>query len=124
MPPLRSGSAKLISEWAQRNPKEKWCIEQATKVGIPSPRVLSVGVDNETAYMIHSFVIGDNGVESSVSKLYAWRQLGEYANLISSIPVEGYGEKLLDPVQGVFFSPPHEGSDGSWQGIYNIILIV
>ena len=83
--------------------KEKWCIEQATKVGIPSPRVLSVGVDNETAYMIQSFVIGDNGVESSVSKLYAWRQLGEYANLISSIPVEGYGEKLLDPVQGVFF---------------------
>lgn len=30
--------------------------------------------------------------------------------------MKGYGENLIDPVQGEFQSPPHAGSDGTWQG--------
>ncbi|MDQ6422779.1 aminoglycoside phosphotransferase family protein [Paenibacillus sp. LHD-117] len=102
--------------------KEKWCIEQAAAVGIPGPEVLSVGMVDETAYMIQTFIHGDNGVDSKVPKSDVWRQLGEYAKLIHSIQVKGYGENLIDPEHGEFQSPSHAGSDGSWQGYvqYNI----
>jgi aminoglycoside phosphotransferase (APT) family kinase protein len=96
--------------------KEKWCIEQAAAVGIPGPEVLSIGIVDETAYMIQAFVEGDNGLDSIVPKSNVWRKLGEYAKLIHSIQVKGYGENLIDPVHGEFQSPPHAGSDGSWQG--------
>mgnify|MGYP001160559203 CR=1 FL=1 len=102
--------------------KEKWCIEQAAAVGIPGPEVLSVGIVDEIAFMIQAFVEGDNGLDSKVPRTAVWRKLGEYAKLIHSIPVKGYGEYLVDPVHGKFQSPPHAGSDGSWHGYvqYNI----
>ncbi|MGM0883187.1 MAG: phosphotransferase [Bacillota bacterium] len=102
--------------------KEKWCIEQAAAVGIPGPEVLSIGIVDETAYMIQTFIDGNNGLESTVPRSYIWRQLGEYARHIHSIQVKGYGDNLIDPVHGEFQSPSHAGSDGSWQGYvqYNI----
>ncbi|SFF26170.1 Phosphotransferase enzyme family protein [Paenibacillus algorifonticola] len=102
--------------------KEKWCIEQAAAVGIPGPEVLSIGIVDETAYMIQTFIHGDNGLDSTVLKSDVWRQLGEYAKLIHSIQVKGFGGNLIDPAHGVFQSPSHAGSDGSWQGYvqYNI----
>ena len=48
--------------------KEKWCIEQAAAIGIPGPEVLTIGVIDETAYMIQAFVEGDNGADSTVLK--------------------------------------------------------
>ncbi|WNS43850.1 phosphotransferase [Paenibacillus sp. MMS20-IR301] len=102
--------------------KENWCISQAAAAGIPGPEVLSIGIAEETAYMIQEFVEGDNGQDSTVSKSAIWRQLGGYSRLIHSIPVKGYGEHLIDPLHGEFHSPAHPGSDGSWQGYvqYNI----
>jgi aminoglycoside phosphotransferase (APT) family kinase protein len=102
--------------------KEKWCIEQAAAVCIPGPEVLSIGIVDETAYMIQAFVEGDNGLDSTVPKSDVWRKLGEYARLIHSIQVKGYGGNLIDPVHGELQSPSHAGSDGSWQGYvqYNI----
>lgn len=102
--------------------KEKWCIEQAAAVGVPGPEVLSIGVVDETAYMIQAFVEGDNGLECTVPKPGVWRKLGEYVKLIHSIQVKGYGGDLIDTVHGEFQSPSHAGSDGSWQGYvqYNI----
>lgn len=102
--------------------KEKWCIEQAAAIGIPGPEVLSIGIVDETAYMIQGFVDGDNGLESTVPKSDIWRQLGKYAKRIHSIQVKGYGENLIDPESGEFHSPSHAGSDGSWLGYlqYNI----
>ncbi|MBD3919196.1 aminoglycoside phosphotransferase family protein [Paenibacillus sp. PR3] len=97
--------------------KEQWCIEQAASAGIPGPRVLSVGICEDTAYMIQSFVEGENGLDSGVlSRTETWRQLGRYAKMIHAIPVKGYGENLVNPEQGEWVSPPHPGSDGSWQG--------
>jgi len=102
--------------------KEKWCIEQAAAIGIPGPEVMSVGIVDDTAYMIQAYVDGDNGLDSTVSRSDVWRQLGQYAKRIHAIPVKGYGENLIDPVHGEFHSPPHAGSDGSWLGYvqYNI----
>ncbi|WP_307544566.1 phosphotransferase family protein [Paenibacillus sp. V4I5] len=72
--------------------------------------------------MIQSFIDDDNGLDSTVLKSDVWRQLGEYAKLIHSIQVKGFGENLIDPNNGEFQSPSHAGSDGSWQGYvqYNI----
>ncbi|NBD24852.1 phosphotransferase family protein [Paenibacillus glycinis] len=102
--------------------KEKWCIEQAAAVGIPGPAVLSIGIVGDTAYMIQSYIDGDNGLDSKAPKADIWRRLGQYAKRIHAIPVKGFGENLADPAQGEFRSPPHAGSDGSWQGYvqYNI----
>lgn len=102
--------------------KEKWCIEQAAAVGVPGPKVLSIGIVDETAFMIQAFIEGDNGVDSTVPKSDIWRKLGEYSKRIHSIQVRGYGGDLFDPVHGEFQSPTHAGSDGSWQGYvqYNI----
>lgn len=102
--------------------KERWCMEQAAAVGIPGPEFLSIGIADETAYMIQSFIDGDNGLDSTVRRSDIWRQLGEYVKRIHSIEVKGYGENLIDPVYGEFQSPSHAGSDGSWQGYvqYNI----
>ena len=102
--------------------KEQWCIGQAAAAGIPGPEVLSVGITDETAYMIQAFVDGDNGLDSEAPRSDIWRQLGEYARRIHEIPVKGYGENLIDPVRGEFQSPAHAGSDGSWSGYvqYNI----
>ncbi|WP_454191068.1 phosphotransferase [Paenibacillus sp. Marseille-Q7038] len=102
--------------------KEKWCIEQAAAKGIPGPEVLSIGSSNENAYMIQTFVDGDNGLDSTTLNSDVWRRLGVYAKLIHSIEVNGYGENLIDPVHGEFHSPSHAGSDGSWLGYvqYNI----
>ena len=102
--------------------KEKWCIEQAVAAGVPGPEVLSVGMVDETAYMIQAFIEGDNGVDSTVPKTEIWNKLGEYAKRIHSIQVKGYGGNLIDQVHGEFQSPSHPGSDGSWQGYvqYNI----
>ncbi|WP_241158318.1 hypothetical protein [Cohnella candidum] len=46
--------------------KEKWCIEQTAAVGVPGPEVLSMGIVDETVYMIQAFIEGDNGVDSTV----------------------------------------------------------
>ena len=102
--------------------KEKWCIEQAAAAGIPGPEVLSIGIVDDTAYMIQSYLDGDNGLDSKAPTADIWRQLGEYAKRIHAIPVKGFGENLIDPVHGKFQSPAHAGSDGSWQGYvqYNI----
>ena len=102
--------------------KEKWCIEQAAAVGVPGPEVLFMGIVDETAYMIQAFIEGDNGLDNTVPTSDVWRKLGEYAKLIHSIQVKGYGGNLIDPLQGDFQSPSHAASDGSCQGYvqYNI----
>ncbi|MDF2962209.1 MAG: phosphotransferase [Paenibacillus sp.] len=94
--------------------KERWCLEQAAAAGIPGPQVLSVGAAEEHAYMIQTFVEGDNGEDTDAPKKSVWGQIGEYAKIIHKIPAAGYGEQLFDPFRGEFKAPPHEGFDGSW----------
>lgn len=115
---VRLNNADTYSEYL----KEQWCIQQAAAAGIPGPQVLAVGIEDECAYMIQSFVEGSNGLDGDLPGTDIWRQLGEYARVIHHIPVHGSGDKLTDPLHGTFYSPPHPGSDGSWEGYvrYNI----
>lgn len=102
--------------------KEKWCMEQAGFAGIPGPEVLEIGRCGEIPYMIQSFENGVNGLDHSADPALLWSVIGEYAARLHRIPVKGYGENLSDPERGTFFSPPHPGSDGSWNDYlrYNI----
>ncbi|REE88909.1 phosphotransferase family enzyme [Paenibacillus taihuensis] len=96
--------------------KEKWCIEQAITAGIPGPEVLSIGIANDSAYMILEYIHGDNGMDSSAPRSEVWRMLGEYAPRMHTIGASGFGRNLAEPDHGQFLSPPHAGSDGSWLG--------
>jgi len=65
-----------------------------------------VGVFEEHAYMIQTYIAGDEGRNSKFPRKHIWGQLGRYARLIHSIEVAGFGLKLQDLTQG--------DSRGSW----------
>lgn len=94
--------------------KEKWCIEQAKIYGVPGPTVFAIGKIDQVAYMIQSKVKGKNGEDSSFDKEIIWKMLGIYTKQFHSIPVNGFGEILADPVNQTFNASTHEGFDGSW----------
>jgi tRNA A-37 threonylcarbamoyl transferase component Bud32 len=77
--------------------KEKWCIEEVTKLGIPSPKVLDIGEDKETSYMVLSFIPGLNGKEITENKSKVWKAIGGYARKINSIKTNGFGERMTTP---------------------------
>src|SRR5438067_1497689 len=58
--------------------KEKWCMEQAAKVGILTTSVLEMGDYEGTSYMIQPYIESVNGSEFS-DKEKVWHSLGEYA---------------------------------------------
>lgn len=80
--------------------KEAWCIERASALGVPVPAVLALGSFEQNAYMIQPFLEGDEGRKSSKPKGHIWRKLGEYARLIHSIKVAGFGLNLSDLTAG------------------------
>ena len=80
--------------------KEAWCIDKAAARSVPVATVLDVGVIEEHAYIIQTFIAGDEGRDSQFPKNHVWRQLGRYARLIHSIEVTGFGLKLEDLTQG------------------------
>jgi predicted Ser/Thr protein kinase len=43
------------------NIKEKWCMEQALKHGIPTPKVFQIGLYDSVPFMIETFIDGING---------------------------------------------------------------
>src|SRR5215203_2876656 len=54
--------------------KEAWCIEHAAARGVPVPSVISVGQCEGNAYIIQSYIAGDNGRDSPAPKLGTWRE--------------------------------------------------
>ncbi len=66
--------------------KEKWCMEKASSLDIPSPKVLKVGLIRNLPYMITNKVEGSNGSKcSQADQLSIWKRSGEYANKIHSV---------------------------------------
>lgn len=60
--------------------KEKWCLENVIKLGIPSPKVLKMGFRDNLVFMIQEKVLGLNGKLCSLEeKQEIWRNLGAYA---------------------------------------------
>lgn len=80
--------------------KEAWCIEHAAARGVPVPSVISVGECEGTAYIIQSYIAGDDAIKSRAPKLGAWRELGKYGKLIHAIGVHGFGPRLSDITGG------------------------
>lgn len=81
--------------------KEKWCMEQATRVGIPTTSVLKMGDHGGISYMIQPYIESVNGSEYP-DKEKIWNSLGIYAKKCHGVAVNGWGETLFDPVNGKF----------------------
>lgn len=81
--------------------KEAWAISHSAAAGVPSPEVLSVGVDGDLAYMIESYVEGPSGdTFNAGEQRSAWREIGTLLKRIHSVPVGGFGEELADMSDG------------------------
>ena len=52
------------------------------------------------AFIALSYIDGEEGRDSLESKLYLWRTLGKYAELVHSIGVHGLGLKLSEITEG------------------------
>ncbi len=76
--------------------KEAWCLQQAARLGIPSPDVLEIGKFDGCPYMIQSLVPGVNGEDVATQPERIWFKLGEYASRIHSVELDGFGENLAD----------------------------
>jgi aminoglycoside phosphotransferase (APT) family kinase protein len=91
-----SDRGEALDEYA----KEAWCMEQAAARGVPVASVISVGRREGSAYLVQSYIAGDEGRDSPAPKLSIWRELGRYARLIHSIDVAGFGLRLSEITQG------------------------
>jgi Ser/Thr protein kinase RdoA (MazF antagonist) len=80
--------------------KEAWCIQHAAARGVSVPSVISVGRCEGNAYIIQSYIAGDDGRDSPAPKLGIWRELGKYARLIHAIGVPGFGLRLSEITRG------------------------
>jgi aminoglycoside phosphotransferase (APT) family kinase protein len=82
--------------------KEKWCILQASALGVPGPEILEVGEKDGVSFMVQSYLEGTIGKDINGDKTDIWREMGKFAKDIHSIPVTGVGLKLIDPSQNKF----------------------
>lgn len=89
-------------ESLNRFKKEHWCINKALLLGIPSPSVIEYGQIADAAYMVQTFVDGQNGKIVPEHQVGIWEKLGQYARLYHSVSVIGFGEDLTDDDQGTF----------------------
>ncbi|MBC7804871.1 MAG: phosphotransferase [Akkermansiaceae bacterium] len=74
--------------------KERWCIEEAAKRGVPGPTVLAIGRWGTRPYMIQTLVPGISGEESALGSQHVWHALGRHAKIVHSISLDGFGEML------------------------------
>ncbi len=66
--------------------KEKWCLENVFRLGIPSPKIISQGFRHHFLYMIQEKIVGLNGkLCDAQTKLKIWNTLGEYAKQYQNI---------------------------------------
>lgn len=100
---IRAREEDTVSEYR----KEKWCMEQAVKLGIPTPQVLHIGKSESLSFMVETYIDGTNGLDSDNPE-EVWFYIGEYARKLHSLPISGFGSELADEHDGVFashFSP-------------------
>ena len=82
--------------------KEKFCCEQAEKVGILTAKVFCVDQYNDGSFIIQSYIDGLNGSLCPDKYELIWTSLGKYAKLLHSVNVKGYGFNMKDYDNGVF----------------------
>ncbi|MBP9711553.1 MAG: aminoglycoside phosphotransferase family protein [Candidatus Pacebacteria bacterium] len=82
--------------------KEKWCMEKAAAVGVPTAQCVALGVYESYAYSFQTYLEGIDGSELKEEHSRIWFTLGKYANIINQIQVKGYGSDLKFPEQNDF----------------------
>lgn len=80
--------------------KEKWCLEQAARVGIKGPKVLGIGSIDNHSYIIISYIEGNRADQQGIDTQKVWFAIGRYARKIHSIHTVGFGEKLSNITSG------------------------
>lgn len=84
--------------------KEKWCLHQAHKAGIPSPDVLAIGEHQGIAYVMETCVPGVNGHLLPEQSLLIWQKLGQYARRFNQINVSGFGLDFQTEPEEAFYN--------------------
>jgi aminoglycoside phosphotransferase len=82
--------------------KEKFCSEQAEKVGILTAKAICVDKYKNVPFIAQSYVDGVNGSLCPDKSESIWITLGKYAKLLHSVDVKGYGFNMKD--YGVFYN--------------------
>jgi aminoglycoside phosphotransferase (APT) family kinase protein len=67
--------------------KEKWCAEAAKNAGVPTPKILKVGIYGDYSFSFQEYVDGVDGNDAE-DKAKIWYTLGQYAKTINSIPAK------------------------------------
>jgi aminoglycoside phosphotransferase (APT) family kinase protein len=85
--------------------KEKWCIEQAARLGIPGPGDFRVGKLGAIAYSLYPKIPGIVATQVKGSRDFIWRKLGEYASRYHQVEAYGFGSGFsADPAKGAAIS--------------------
>lgn len=66
--------------------KEKWSSDEARKLGVPTPKILEIGVRGRYAFSLQEFIEGLQGTEIPHESKKIWFSLGQYAKTFNSIP--------------------------------------
>ena len=80
--------------------KERFCCEQAEKVGILTAKAICVDKYKNVPFIVQSYIDGVNGSLCPDKSELIWVALGKYAKLLHSVDVKGYGFNMKD--YGVF----------------------
>jgi len=84
--------------------KEKFCCEQAEKVGILTAKAICVDKYKNVPFIVQSCIDGVNGSLCPDKSELIWTSLGKYAKLLHSVDVKGYGFNMKDYDNGVFYN--------------------
>ena len=99
---INENSAKFKNEYK----KEKWCINEITKLGIESPQVIQVGEKSGYAYMVMNSVEGHSGLQSiGFQRINLWNRIGHYTSQFNSICGQPFGDMLPFST----YTPPYTG---------------
>lgn len=82
--------------------KEKWCIEQTARIGVPNAQCVEIGTGGGKAFMIQTALPAVDARDWSGDPLVVWRALGAHAAKINSVSTRGFGWELHDPTTGDF----------------------
>lgn len=96
---IRTRGEDVVKEYQ----KEKWCMEQAKALSIPTAEVVYIGKTESMSFMIETYIEGKNALDCDNPE-EVWFYIGKYARKLHTLPVSGFGLELADGENGVFMN--------------------
>ncbi len=84
--------------------KEKWFAEVVKNAGIPSPKILEIGVFDQYAFSFQEFIAGIQGNDAPTELSKIWFTLGQYAGVINKIPAPQFEVDYTKVIPEMFAS--------------------